>query len=333
MNPNENNPEKVYVYPASSIGRPCFDEDELDLAALWQLVWRGKNFIILFTLLCTLAAGLVSFFVLPEKYESSATLILVEQNESTLRGLSSIVGNLPLPISLPGRGSSNIKVFLDSRTLKERLITKYDLLPVFYEDLWDSENKTWFEADSENTPTLVRAIQGNLINKYYSINQDKKTEIITITWLGKDPVAAKNMLLAIINELSFYLENDYVSDAKHEREFVENLLVEATEELEFWEKQVPSKTLTLSKITREQFASQTIYTELRKQLELARINEAKELESFKVLDQPFIPEAAKEPKKILIVVLAMVMAGFISIFILFLRNFLQNAKENDKVTD
>ena len=83
------------------------------------------------------------------------------------------------------------------------------------------------------------------------------------------------MLDRTVKELRYFLENEYESDAKRERVFVENQLNKAEKELEYWEKQVPSDKLTLSKIQRERFASQTVYTELRKQLELSKISEVK----------------------------------------------------------
>jgi len=59
------------------------------------------------------------------------------------------------------------------------------------------------------------------------------------------------MLERVVQEIRNYLENEYESDSKREREFVESQLEKAETELDHWEKQVPSATLTLSKIQRE----------------------------------------------------------------------------------
>ncbi|MFC1844726.1 GNVR domain-containing protein, partial [Thermodesulfobacteriota bacterium] len=106
-------------------------------------------------------------------------------------------------------------------------------------------------------------------------------------------------------------------------------LIKKTEELEYWERQVPSEKLTLSKITRERLASQTVYTELRKQLELAKISEAKELETFKVLDKPFVPERPFKPKKRIIVALTFVTSFFFALFGVFFLNFIRNLKKDE----
>ena len=82
-------------------------------------------------------------------------------------------------------------------------------------------------------------------------NLDAKTNLLTLSWIDEDPEFTKIMLERVVQEIRNYLENEYESDAKREREFVESQLEKAETELDHWEKQVPSATLTLSKIQRE----------------------------------------------------------------------------------
>ena len=315
----------VYAYPPFPM--QGYQEDEINLLDLWRVMWKGKWFIILFVGICTFISIYVSLFVLEKEYKSTTTIIPLKQEKSSLGSLSGLIGNLPLPISLPGQGTSNIMSFLQSRTLQERLITKYDMLPILYKDLWDTEEKRWLVEAAEQEPTLVKALQGNKINTFYSVMQDKKTELITVEWTGKNPAFCAEMVSNIIRELYFFLENEYDSNAKREREFIEKQLEESTAELEHWERQVPNDKLTLSKINRERITAQTIYTELRKQLELAKITEAKTLESFKILDKAFVPEKHFKPNKRLIVVLSFVCSGFIALFLVFFHNFVRNVRQ------
>jgi len=328
--PDTNCPEKkeiLYAYPQF----PALEnrDDEIDLIELWRLVWAGKYFIISFVLLCTLVASIVSFVFLPKEYKSTATLIPAKQETSSFPSLTGLIGDLPLPISLPGQGSSNIMSFLESRTLKERLITKYNLLPVLYSDIWNPETKKWEVAAPNRKPTIIKALQTEILDEFFSVSQDNKTELINISWSGEQPDFCSLMLERVINELTFFLENEYVSDAKREREFVEGQLAKATEELEYWERQVPGENMTLSKITRERLASQTIYTEIRKQLELAKINEAKKLETFEILDMPYVPEKPFKPMKKLIIMLSFFASFFIALFGIFFLNFIRNLKHKE----
>ena len=219
---------------------------------------------------------------------------------------------------------------MESRTIKERLIEKYDLLPKLFSDIWDKENKKWMVDDSEDKPTILKGIQEKF-KKIYIVNKDKKNELITISWTDEDPEFTKTMLQRVVKEARYYLENEYESDAKRERVFVESQLNKAEKELEHWERQVPSDKLTLSKIQRERFASQTVYTELRKQLELSKISEVKEIINFKVLDQPFVPEVRFKPKRSQICALTIVVSGFLSVFLLFFQQFIFNLRAKSKL--
>lgn len=323
--------EKEFVY----IPVPQMDqEDEIDLLELWNVIWKGKWFIFGFTLLTTLIAVYVTLYVLPVTYKSDIVLQPTETTSNS--GLSALAANLPisLPISGGNNKNENIVSFLNSRTIKQRLIEKYNLLPKFYSKIWDTENQKWEVNNPEDQPTVLKAIQEEF-QKIFIIDQDTKTNLITISWIDQDPKFTKTMLLRTVKELKYYLENEYESDAKREREFVDTQLKKSEKELEYWEKQIPSDKLTLSKIQREGLAAQTVYTELRKQLELAKISEVKEVIRFKVLDQPFVPEKKFKPKRSMICALTIVVTGFLSIFLLFLKQFAINlrgkSKQNSKV--
>jgi uncharacterized protein involved in exopolysaccharide biosynthesis len=327
---NKKHPEKEFIYVPVPQMSQMGDEDEIDILDLWNTIWKGKWFIMGFTLLCTLVAVYVTLYVLPVTYKSDMVLQPTEKSSSS--GLSALAANLPMGFSLGGSTggkTANIISFLNSRTINERLIEKYDLMPELYSELWDNENKKWLIESLEDKPTMLNAIKD--LKGRYQINEDKKTGLLTISWTDKDPEFTKTMLQRIVREIRYYLENEYESDAKREREFVENQLNQAEKELEYWEKQVPSDKLTLSKIQRERFASQTVYTELRKQLELSKISEVKEIINFKILDQPFIPEVRFKPKRTQICVLTIMISGFLSIFMLFFQQFVINLRAKSKL--
>ncbi|MEW6521112.1 MAG: Wzz/FepE/Etk N-terminal domain-containing protein [Thermodesulfobacteriota bacterium] len=323
--------EIVYLQPVC----PGEGEDEIDLLDLWQVLWQGKWLIALVVSVSILAAGFLAFFYLPATYKSEAVLLEIRQDRTALSGLSGLIGSLPIPVDLAGSNQTSILSFLESRTLKERLITKYNLLPVLYKDIWDQNTGKWLVETPEQTPTLVKALQSRKLDEIFVVNSDKTTGLITINWVDASPPFCKEMLDRVITELNFFLDNEYVSSARKEREFVEQQLTKSTRDLEYWERQVPTEQIPLARITRERLAAQTVYTELRKQLELARISEARENISFKVLDAPFVPEFPFKPKKILIVLLAAAGSFFFAVFLVFFLRFIKNlkAREREKTVD
>ena len=319
--------EVIYVPAYSGMMMP--EEDEINLIDLWRVIWAGKWFIAGFTLFCTLIAVFVSLYVLPVTYKSEAVLMPIESNAGGLSQLAGLAGSLPIPIDLGGGGKSDhILAYLQSRNLKQKLIEKYDLLPRLYEKLWEPAKKVWNVDDPKNQPTIVKAIQEKTLEDIYSASQDKKTNLISLSWVDKGPAFAAEMLEHVIADLQYYLDNEYESDAQRERIFVEGQLAKATKELEKWEKQIPDDKLTLATIQRERLAAQTVYTELRKQLELAKITEAKELVRFKVLDSPLIAEKKFKPKRTLICIITLVSSFFLSIILLFLQNIVNKIKQN-----
>lgn len=306
-------------------------EGIIDFFAFCSVVKRSWKFIVGVTTVCVFIAVIVSLSVLPVIYKSGAVL-RPQGSDRNMGALASLASSLPLPLDITGAGgdrSEEIMSFLQSRALKERLILKYNLLPRLFDEDWDEEKKEW-ACDAEDIPTVVFALQEKKLQGIYSVSKNKKSGLISLFWSDEDPRFAKQMLDNLIFELQTYLDTEYVSDAKREREFVEKRLASATKDLEFWERQLPSGGVTQSTISRELLASQAVYTELRKQLELAKITEAKEVVSFKVLDAPFVPEKKDKPRRTVICVLTCIVSCFFALLFVLLRHAIASARSNER---
>lgn len=318
--------EIIYVpaqYPAQEA------EDEIDLIQLWGILWQGKWFILFFVFLATLAAMFISLNLLPVTYKASATI------EPTARekggGIRDRLGGLAsnLPIDLPSGGSSPTTMlnYLKSRNLQKKLIQEYDLLPVLYKSRWNEKEQKWEVDSPEQRPTITKALQNNALGNLLSVSQEDESGLINISSVSEDPELAQQMVQRTIQELRGYLENEYETDEKRELDFVQKQLEEAEEELNYWEDKVPTQELSLSKIERERSAAQSVYAELRKQLELAKISAKQEEIRFKVLDEPFVPEERYKPNRAMISALTMVASGFVAVFLVFFRQFLISARK------
>ena len=329
--PTKENVEKIIYVPMASPMDGFAEEEEINLLELWDVVWQKKWFIMGVTLICTLIAVYWTLFVLPVTYKSTAVILPNKTDSSAMSRLSGLVGNLPLPISLPGGGKiDRVGSFLKSRTLQKRLLEKYDLLPRFYPDIWDNETSTWLMEKEAAKPTVVKALQTNLLKGVFSVDvdNDKQTGLISLSWIDEDPAFSALMLGRVIAELQFYLDNEYETDAARERRFVEQQLADATRELEYWEEQTPSKEMRLAKIQRERLATQTVYAELRKQLELAKITEAREVIDFKILDAPFVPENRFKPQRSKICLLTIIVSGMFSVSLVFGHRYIMNIRNH-----
>lgn len=352
-----------------------------------QLLWARRPLLFKF-FLYGLAASLLIAFLIPARYVSTARLMPPDQQSksglsmlATLAGrvggentdgLGSIVQDV---VGLKTPGDLFVGV-LNSRTVQDDLIGKFDLRKVY-------GVRTWMEARKK-------------LDNRTDISIDRKSGIITIKVTDRSPQRAAAMGREYINELNWVLSQLNTSSAHRERVFLENRLQQVNGDLEQAEKdfgEFASKNATLDirdegktmveaagSIEGELIASETelqglkqIYTdenirvrsvqaridELRRQLrriggkagtsastessddasvyptirqlpllgvsyadllrrtkveevvfatltqeyEQAKVNEAKELPSEKVLDQPDVPEKKSFPPRLLMTVL------------------------------
>ena len=73
---------------------------------------------------------------------------------------------------------------------------------------------------------------------------------------------------------------------------------------------------------------ETLYQMLAQQFELAKIEEAKDSALIQVLDTAIPPERKSKPKRALIVILAVLAAGFVAVLIAFMKEAAQRAAED-----
>jgi len=75
---------------------------------------------------------------------------------------------------------------------------------------------------------------------------------------------------------------------------------------------LPKLGLTFTDLYRRVKIEETVFEILTKQNELAKVNEAKELPTIRVLDQPRMPETKSTPKRFLIILIGTLLAGILA---------------------
>ncbi|CAN6134438.1 KpsE Capsule polysaccharide export protein [Methylophilaceae bacterium] len=82
---------------------------------------------------------------------------------------------------------------------------------------------------------------------------------------------------------------------------------------------LPETGLEFLRKTREFKYQETLFELLSKQFEIAKIEEAKDAPLIQVIDKALVPEQKSKPKRLLIVILATLMAFFFSVLLAFVR--------------
>ncbi|NVN89520.1 MAG: lipopolysaccharide biosynthesis protein [Desulfuromonadales bacterium] len=92
---------------------------------------------------------------------------------------------------------------------------------------------------------------------------------------------------------------------------------------------VPSLAVAYTRKLRELKIQETIFEQLTKQYELAKLSEAKDSSTLQVLDEAVAPLKKSKPKRSLIVLLSLVTAFLVSIVIIFIQEFISTLSPED----
>ena len=174
-------------------------EEEINLLEYWDVLWRRKVMIIVLCTVSVTATMIIS--LLSPKYYKSETVVMASSSE--MGGLGAALSSMPLVGALTGAGiatpSDKVMVLLNSRTMSEMVIKKFDLLRVFNEKSWDAAKGAW--KDPEKPPLMEDTV--NFLNKsVVKINNNKKDGSITISVEWKDPQLAADIANYYISALA-----------------------------------------------------------------------------------------------------------------------------------
>ena len=93
---------------------------------------------------------------------------------------------------------------------------------------------------------------------------------------------------------------------------------------------LPDLGMKLADLTREAKIQENVFELLTSQYELAKIEEAKDVNTIQVLDRAVPPDIKAKPKRSLIVILFTIIAFFLSVFAAFLLEFVEKVKTEDE---
>jgi uncharacterized protein involved in exopolysaccharide biosynthesis len=281
-----------------------------DWPAAVDRLWEQRRDILLWAAAGVLLSAVVAF--LYPKYESTVQIMPPDSSSSGLAALA-----LPTLSKSSGSGSglglaglageilgakNTTAIFmkvLESRTVQDDLITRFDLRRRYHTRYWEDARKK--------------------LHSRTTISEDKKSGVITLSVQDHDSGLAVALASAYIDELDKVVARVSTSSARREREFIGQRLTEEQKVLEDAEKQFghfASSTMTLdvpeqTKVTVESAAKlqgemiaaraeleayEQIYTNenFRVKSLRARVNEL-ERELGKINSGPIVAAAAQDP--------------------------------------
>ena len=168
-------------------------EEEIDVIALWRVLWKAKYLIMCTTFVC---AVLAVAYALTATRIFRAEVVIAEAHDTDMgsgQGLTNQLGGLASLAGLDlknGGSDHDAQAVLNSRRLIEEFIKRQGLLPVI------------FPRQGKNT-TLWFAVK-RFKDRIVTIREDKRTELTAVDIDWTDPQTAAqwaNGFVALANEL------------------------------------------------------------------------------------------------------------------------------------
>lgn len=186
--------------------------DVIDIYELWQVIWNRKKLIIIFCTISVALTATISLIMTPI-YRAETTILPIFSS-SDISGLFVMAG---LSVGSENNDTNKIMVILRSRTIKENIITKMNLINELLDEIPDNRN-----------PMLAS------IKKFadiISISLNRHTKLITVSIEYKKPKLAMDIANNYIRVLKDILVSKSISVSKIKRKFLEKQIKNAENRL------------------------------------------------------------------------------------------------------
>lgn len=214
----------------------------------------------------------------------------------------------------------NVQLNLNSTSLERQFLE--ERLRVVRADLLVAEERLKFFQEKNST---------------IKIDEQARTIIESIARL-KGELASKEVELGVI--LSFQTEQNPQVKALREsinqiKDQLRRLEVSPEGKATSWDifigtSAVPELGVQFSRLMRDFKVQETLFELLTKQYEIAKITEAKNTSSIQILDAAYVPDKKSKPKRVVIVLAATFLAGFLAVFVSFVREFGERMDPDDQ---
>ncbi len=299
---------------AASPERPA----ELDSTAAIRGLWQRRGFLLIVTA-CLAVMGYGLSYLWPPVYTARVT-ILPQQEDRELDVLSQFAG-------LAGLGLGGATTYEE---LYPRIIRSDRVLDPVISRTWPSRRSgqgaslfAVFGLEQGHDDTLderrsAEELKEILRTKVIRFSRDRSTGFMELqVSVPREPELAAALANDLVERLEAYNRAFHRSRAVEQREFISGRLREVKGDLERAEDAMtafvstnrayassPELMQRHNDLQREVDAQTSIWIELRRQLELTKIDEHKELESVNVLDHAAVPLRSSSPRRLIVASIA-----------------------------
>lgn len=325
------------------------ENDEINLINLFKIIWGGRWFIILTTVIGSLLV-LAYTYTLTPLYKSEISLYPVTSlpTSAGMSQLKSMASSFGYDVG-GSEANFNIPDVVKSRRIKLSILNKKWHFDELNEnttllEYWHKDDKpgllTRIFGEKEVDPALkhLKWETGALkkINERINVSESKKTGLITVSVLSEEPKLSKDIVTYIAEALIAYINEVQGKRAGENRQFIEERIADATVQLEKSEESIktfreenrsikdsPELQMQLERLMRDSEVNKQVFITLKQQYEIARIEEVKEAPVVNVLDDGRVAVEKDRPKRKIMVLLSIFILFNICAVFVFLISFSQ----------
>ncbi len=297
---------------------PFLEQEEFHLINFVNVVLKRRWMIIIGVLVCVLFTGIYSKSQHPV-YTAFAKFLPSKNPEMTSR-MGTLIGTSGRIESFENNVTSEYYTeLLTSSPFLERIAKRKFFSKKMGEEV---DLISYYEVEVENeTERIIKVIK--TIGGSLELSTARTTKVISLTYSSGEPGLSANIVNAFLEELIKYNQAIRDSKAKQNIKFIEDrlkdnkkLLTDAEEEVaNFTTKnrriETPGVQAKLDRLKRNVKIQEEVFITLKKQLELAKIEEQEKRPVIEIIEKASVPLYKSSPKTKKNVI----MAGFVSLFL------------------
>ena len=318
------------------------DEENISLTDLLLILAQHLKTIIISPIIFCIITIYYLLFIFQPVYISTAKIMSSSGGSNTIQstGLAAQFG-----INLP-TGKSNAE-WVYPEIIKSRTLAKAMLKRKFNTEKLGKQKsllQILTYGDKEKPDIDFDILNKAGVNSFINmIDITKNSSFYDLSITASEPVFARDLVIALIDELDNHQRNHNKKKTSETRKFIEERINDTHNELEYAEELLknfnernrriensPSLQLERQRLSREVAVLTGVFTTLKQQLETSKIEEVKESDYVVVLDQPEAPLQHSGPRKKLMVILSGLFGIIFGITIAFTKEYINRTDEDDK---
>ncbi len=322
-----------------------YEEDTISLSDILLVLAKQLKLLIIIPLIFGIITAFHVKFKVADVYVSSAKIMSSgggSSSTSQLQGLAAQFG-----VAVPGGGGENEQwvypELIKSRTLARALLNRKFDTNEYGPQKSLLQILTYGDEEPAMSLDTFEILGVNALLKMIDVEKARQSQIYTVTVSAFEPQFAADLCTAIIKELDKHQRKYKTKKVKETRQFIEGRIIEVQKELESAEEdlkvfrhrnrqigQSPTLLLEQQRLFRETSVLTGVFTTLKQQLEMTKIEEVKESALVQVLDPPEAPLSKDLPKGKRSVLLALILGFGVAVGIVFVREYASNIDDEGK---